>query len=291
MKKKFIFLIVLLFLNLILIYPRYEHGFHGSYGGSYHHYYPHFRFYPIYPYYPDYPDYTFYDIDRIFVHNLGNVNLDKDLTSDIKDIDKIVFSFGIDGSFNRIESREVYFSDSGIEKTNKEIVEFLNKSNIPDPYPVYNILKTYSFDNDMLKLKFSDNNYYHRYFSYYSEEYYIYTLNYTLQLPYNDSIKSQFDNMLSTGFKNDIDRYIERQRHMKAAGISVFVSGFGLMCALNIASLITLGSSLNNSGVPIAVPGALFFSGLGAGTISLSVGIPLWAASSAKKDYTIRFNE
>ena len=217
MKKKYLFLIVLLFLNIILIFPSYGHGFYGHY----HHNFPHFRFYPLYPYYPGY----IYDTDRIFVHNLGNIYLDKDLTSDIKDIDKIVFRYGIDGAFNRIETKEVYFTDEGLDKTDKSIVDFLNKSNIPDPYPNINNLKTYSFEDDMLILKFSDTNDYHRIFSYYSEEYFNYTLNYSMVLPYNDSIKSQFDNMLTAGFKNDINRYIERQRKLKAAGISVFSTG------------------------------------------------------------------
>lgn len=254
MKKKILYFIILLFVNIIMIYPRYEHGgYH-----RYYPYYPHFHYYPLYPDYPYYfyPDYFIIESDTVFVHRMGTINLDKDLTADIKDIDEIVFRYGINGNFDRVQDKKVYFSDSGLEKVNKSILDFLNKSNIPDEYPDINNLKSYSFENDNLRFSFSNKNYYHRSFTYYTEDYYIYTLNYSLTMPYNESIKTQFDNMLTKDFKSEIDKYIDGQKKMKAAGISIFVTGFGLMGALNIASLITLAYSLNNGGVPLAVPGS-----------------------------------
>ena len=294
MRKKIFCLIMILFLNLAFIYSYHGdggyhgnggyHGFHG-YEPFYPHYWRHYRDFPFYPY----PSLIFIHTHEEFFHKMGNIYLDKDLSGDTADIDKITFRYGVDGNFNRVVERNIYFTDDGGDKVSKYVTEFLQKSGIPDSFPKFDNLKSYSIENNNLKLRFSNSNYCYREGSYYPEEYYSYNLNYSLIIPYTDSLKPQFEELVSKEYKNKIDAYIKNRKNMKAAGISIFITGWGLMGLLNVASLTTLYFWKNNA-LPFVVPGALGAAGIGAAVMSLSVGIPLWAASGAKKEFTINFN-
>ena len=282
MVKKFFLLLTFFFFKIILIN---SHGF-------YHPYYPDYPpFHPYFPIHPYGPDFIFIFSHDVVVHKMGNIYLDKDLTGDVNDVESMVFTFGVGGDFKRMEEKRIYFTDSGAEKISRYLTDYLQKTGIPDNYPKFDNLKSYSIDDGNLKLKFLNDNYCYKEDSYDPEEQYSYKLNYSFFVPYTDSVKSQFDEMLSLKFKNEVDRYIQSRINMKTAGISVFASGFCLMGLLNIASLITLYNTLVFKDVPLAVPGALFLSGVGAGVISLSVGVPLWALSGVKKKFTITFGD
>jgi hypothetical protein len=280
MVKKFFLLLTILFFNILLI-------------NSYGYYHPHYPFYPPFqPYYPIHPygpNFIFLFSHEVVVHKMGNVYLDKDLTGDANDIESLEFTFGVGADFKRAVDKKIYFTESGAEYIGKYISDFLQDTGIPDNYPKFDNLKSYSIEEGNLKLKFLNNNNCYKEGSYDPEEQYLYDLNYSFIVPYTDALKTQFDEMSSLRFKNEVDSYIQSHIKMKAAGISVFVSGMGLMGLLNIASLIVLYNTIVYNDVPMAVPGALFLSGLGAVVISLSVGVPLWAASGVKKKFTINF--
>ncbi len=279
--KTIILILTVLLLNTIAVYPafyRHRYYFHHR-----HFYRNHFY------YYHDYPEFIFIETERILVHRMGDLDLPNDLSSDINDIDSIVFSYGINSGLFKTEKKTVYFTDSGSGKVNSALVKFLAKSGVPDNYPDFDNLKSYDFEGDLLKLDFSNNNIYYNNNFYQPDEYFFYTLNYTLSMKYTDAVKSQFDKMESKEFKNEINKYIDRQRRLNAAGVSIFIAGFGLAGLLNVASLITLFYSVNYPYIPRAVPGGLFLGALGSVGISLTVGIPLWASSYARKDYTVSF--
>jgi hypothetical protein len=272
MKRKLLFISILLFLNILYINS-------------------HHRYYPFYPYpYPYYNEIIIIHTHEVFTHRLGNIYLDKDLSDDTNSIDKIIFSFGINGAFERVQGKEILFTDNAAENIHKTLVNYLDKAAIPDKNPDFDNLSSYSFEGDKLKLKFVNNNFCKRY-NYETEDQYYYTLTYSLVVPTSDNIKSQFDELNSRKFKDEVEKFLDRQRKMKTAGISVFVTGMGLMGALNIASLVTLYHANVLKEIPLAVPGSLFLSGLGAASFSLGIGVPLWASSAIKKKFEVNFSK
>jgi hypothetical protein len=275
MKRKLLLISFLLFLNIF-------------YTNS------HPRFYPYYPYpypYPYYNEIIIIHAREIYTHRLGNIYLDKNIEGDANDIDKITFGFGINGSFERVQEKEIIFTDNGAEKIQKTLISYLEKADIPDKFPEFDNLSSYSSEEGILKLKFVNNNFCRRYNSSDSEDQYYYTLNYSFVLPYSENVKSQFDELNGRKFRDEVDKFLDRQRKMKTAGIVTFTTGIGLFGILNVASLITLYNAMVFKDVPMIVPGSLFFSGLGAVSISLGVGVPLWAASSVKKKFEITFGK
>ncbi|MBN2544528.1 MAG: hypothetical protein JXB50_01945 [Spirochaetes bacterium] len=278
MTKKIIILFSFLILNIFYI-SAYRH-------------HPYYRRYPRYPYYPRVYNYIIIHTPSVYYHNLGNIFLNEPLSAETKYIDSILFYYGIDGNFNKYVFKQVYFTDIGEDYITRSLSNLLQQKNIPESHIKFNTLKSYTFEEDnILKMNFSNHNSYYVNNYYGPDDYYEYFLYYSMFLGYTDKIKLHFDYMNSKEFNDDINRFIDKQTKIRIAGISVFSAGFGLFGLLAMSSLITLSFTNIYNSPPIVVPATLFFSALGSITISLSVGVPLWAVSARTKRYTINFNE
>jgi len=258
---------------------------------AYRRHHPYYPRYPRYPHYPAIYNYVIITTPSVYYHNLGNIFFNEPLSAEAKDIDSIVFFYGIDGSFNKYVHKIVYFTDTGEDNINRSLSNLLHQKNIPESYPKFNLLKSFVFEeNNILKMNFSNPNSYYVNNYYGPDDYYEYILNYSLFLTYSDNIKLQFDYMSGKEFNDEINTFIEKQTKIRIAGIAVFSAGFGMFGLLAISSLITLSFSNVYYSPPIVVPATLFFSALGSMTISLSVGVPLWAFSSRTKKHAVNFN-
>jgi hypothetical protein len=237
-----------------------------------------------------YLSFSYFIMTTIYIHKFGDINYEKEIIFDENNIKKIVFSFGVDKYRNRIEEKKVYFFNNTEDMLENTFGEFLKKSKVPYDYTLkVNNFKSYTLEeNHKLKINFLNFNNVHKIFP--TDDYYLYNLNYTLINPYSDNVKPQLEEMLNDKYKDEIDTFIERQKNLKLAGISLFAVFMGMGFGLNFASLVTV--FLANGGViPYTAPAALLFSGLGCATVSLTVGLPLWCVSSIKKKYTIDFTK
>ncbi len=278
MNKKVFLLIGFLFLNIFILSAR-------------NHYRPYYPRYPRYPHYPHVYNYVIINTPSVYYHNLGNIFFNEPLSAEEKDIESIIFYYGLDGNFNKYVYKEVFFTDAGSDFITGSLSNLLRQKNIPDNYPKFNTLKSFIFEeNNILKMNFSNQNSYYVNNYYGPDDYYEYILNYSLFLTYSDNIKLQFDHMKGKEFNDEINSFIEKQTKIRIAGISVFSAGFGMFGLLAISSLITLSFTNVYNSPPIIVPATLFFSALGSMTIALSVGVPVWAYSGRSKRHEINFS-
>jgi hypothetical protein len=279
MRKKYFLLIIFLLCGLAVFAIPPHRPFHEP---------PRFhRPHIVPPYIFIHPDISIYYEETIYVHRLGNIHIDKDISADMNDLSKIVFLYGLGSSGNHEINKILFFTDAGYDRIENVIHDFLEKKDIQTGNPEFDNLKTYNLvDNDLKLTFFNPNEYVES--KYYGRDYYLYNLNYSLNVPINESVKSQFDKMTTKEFNKDINDYLAEKENLRIAGVSIFLTGLGLFGAMEMAGLITLYYS-SYYGVPIAVPASLMGGGVGALTISLSVGVPIWAYSYAKKEYVIDF--
>jgi hypothetical protein len=226
-------------------------------------------------------------ITRTIKH--GTVSIEKPIDIGKTGIEEIVFTYSLNKKGKEITFANVLYSENAYSRIENLVVQNLNKRKIPIRKPMINIFDDATTDNKTIQLFMSNGNTVSMFGdgSKYLTGGHLYTLKYSVIIPYSQPIYSRIHDITSGKSNAEIDKFIRTRKALRIAGISTFAAGMTSAILLHMATVITY--FFFRDVLPIEVPMSLLFTGFGTLVLSLTVGLPLWGVSKVKKKYTINF--